>query len=163
MELGTFVALGVMGSGMIENCSFNLGEFYVKMGKTNRELWRYSMEFISKEKIVELSNPGVVSRQLLNPENSSSERVTITEVHLEIGACQPRHTHDASEQIWYATKGAGKLLLADEQEKVFTAGDVVRFADKDVHGLLNDGNEEFVYVSVTAPPINFGYAYKDKK
>ena len=40
------------------------------------------MEFISKEKIVELSNPGVVSRQLLNPENSSSERVTITEVHL---------------------------------------------------------------------------------
>ena len=60
------------------------------------------MEFISKEKIVELSNPGVVSRQLLNPENSSSERVTITEVHLEIGACQPRHTHDASEQIWYA-------------------------------------------------------------
>ena len=101
------------------------------------------MEFISKEKIVELSNPGVVSRQLLNPENSSSERVTITEVHLEIGACQPR--------------------LADEQEKVFTAGDVVRFADKDVHGLLNDGNEEFVYVSVTAPPINFGYAYKDKR
>ena len=35
-KLGTFVALGVMGSGMIENCSFNLGEFYVKMGKTNR-------------------------------------------------------------------------------------------------------------------------------
>ena len=32
-KLGTFVALGVRGSGMIENCSFNLGEFYVKMGK----------------------------------------------------------------------------------------------------------------------------------
>ena len=25
------------GSGMIENCSFNLGEFYVKMGKKNRK------------------------------------------------------------------------------------------------------------------------------
>lgn len=36
-KLGTFVALGVRGSGMIENCSFNLGEFYVKMGKTNWE------------------------------------------------------------------------------------------------------------------------------
>lgn len=23
---------------MIENCSFNLGEFYVKMGKTNQNL-----------------------------------------------------------------------------------------------------------------------------
>jgi quercetin dioxygenase-like cupin family protein len=121
------------------------------------------MEFISGSSIVELSNPGVVSRQLLNPENSTSVRVTITEVHLEPGASQPRHTHEASEQIWYATKGSGKLLLADDQTKDFRAGDVVRFADKDVHGLLNDGDIEFVYVSVTAPPINFGYAYKDKK
>ena len=121
------------------------------------------MEFITRDSIVELSNPGVVSRQLSNPENSSSERVTITEVHLEAGACQPRHTHDASEQIWYAIKGTGKLLLSDEQEKEFKAGDVVRFADKDVHGLLNDGETEFIYVSVTAPPIYFGYAYKEKK
>ena len=34
IKLGTFVALGVRGSRMIENCSINLGEFYVKMGKT---------------------------------------------------------------------------------------------------------------------------------
>jgi len=121
------------------------------------------MEFIAKETVVELSNPGVTSKQLLNPENSSSKRVTITEVHLEVGAAQPRHTHDASEQIWYAAQGTGKLLLADDQIKEFKAGDVVRFAERDVHGLLNDGKEEFVYVSVTAPPINFGYAYKDKK
>ena len=121
------------------------------------------MEFIKSDEIKELSNPGVVSRQLLNPENSSSQRVTITEVHLVPGASQPRHTHDASEQIWYATKGKGKLLLADDKEMDFEAGDVARFSDKDVHGLLNDSDGEFIYVSVTAPPINFGYAYKDKK
>ncbi len=40
-RLGTFVALGVRGSRMIDNCSFNLGEFYVKMGKTNRNLQNY--------------------------------------------------------------------------------------------------------------------------
>lgn len=120
------------------------------------------MEFIKSADIKSLSNPGVVSRQLLNPENSESKRVTITEVHLEAGACQPRHTHDASEQIWYAVKGNGKLLLADGEERAFSTGDVVRFADKDVHGLHNDGDSEFVYISVTAPPINFGYAYKNK-
>lgn len=38
IKLGTFVALGVRGRGMIENRSFNLVEFYVKMGKTNRSL-----------------------------------------------------------------------------------------------------------------------------
>lgn len=121
------------------------------------------MEFIKKEDIAALSNPGVVSRQLLSPKNSRSQRVTITEVHLEPGACQPRHTHDASEQIWYATKGTGKLLLAEDKTQDFHAGDVARFADKDVHGLLNDGEEEFVYISVTAPPIDFGYAYADER
>ncbi|MBQ1999663.1 MAG: hypothetical protein II220_09320 [Spirochaetales bacterium] len=45
------------------------------------------MEFIKAEEIVSLTNTGVVSRQLLNPDNSDSERVTITEVHLESNAC----------------------------------------------------------------------------
>ena len=121
------------------------------------------MEFINSENIKELSNPGVVSRQLINPENSKSERVTITEVHLDVGASQPRHKHDTSEQIWYAIQGSGKLLLADEKAMIFNAGDIVRFADGDIHGLLNDGDTEFVYISVTSPPIDFGYAYKEKK
>ncbi len=121
------------------------------------------MEFIEKNEIKELSNPGVVSRQLLNPENSQSERVTITEVHLKPGAIQPRHIHETSEQVWYAIKGRGKLLLADNSEKTFSAGDVVRFAYKDIHGLHNDSENEFIYISVTTPPINFSYAYNDKK
>lgn len=121
------------------------------------------MEFISKDNIIELSNPGVVSKQLLNPDNSKSRNVTITEVHLDSGAVQPRHTHEFSEQIWYAVKGKGKLLLSDNAEKDFKAGDVVRFEEKEIHGLRNSSNDEFVYISVTSPPINFEYAYKDKK
>jgi len=118
------------------------------------------MEFISMDSIVSLSNPGVVSRQLLNLDNSSSGRVTITEVHLDPGAVQPRHLHETSEQIWYALKGRGMLLLADETEKAFCAGDVVRFEKADIHGLKNIDNGEFIYISVTAPPIHFGYAYE---
>lgn len=120
------------------------------------------MEFIKKEKIVELSNPGVISRQLLNPDNSSSKRITITEVHLGSGACQKRHTHNLSEQVWYATKGFGKILLANNKEIEFRSGDVVRFDSEEIHGLLNVGDTEFVYISVTAPPIHFGYAYNRK-
>ena len=116
------------------------------------------MEFIEGNSVQELSNPGVISRQLLCPNNSESTRVTITEVHLDAGAMQPRHTHASSEQIWYALKGKGTLLLADDAEQAFFAGDVVRFADGDVHGLHNTGDDEFVYLSVAAPPIDFGYA-----
>lgn len=120
------------------------------------------MEYISKNEIKSLSNIGVVSRQLLNPDNSESNRVTITEVHLEPLAEQPRHIHETSEQIWYALKGTGLLLLSGNNEKAFSAGDVVRFAEGDTHGLLNNSNEEFIYISVTTPPINFEYAYKNK-
>lgn len=120
------------------------------------------MDFIPKESIVNLQNPGVISRQLLNSDNSASERVTITEVHLEPNAKQDRHSHEFSEQIWYALKGNGKLLLADNKEQEFTAGDVVRFEQNDIHGLYNDSDEEFIYISVTAPPIDFSYAYKNK-
>lgn len=120
------------------------------------------MEHIRRESIRELANPGVVSRQLLSPANSASERVTITEVHLDAGSHQPRHMHESSEQVWYAIKGSGKLLLADGEEREFRPGDIVRFEDGDVHGLLNDGDGEFVYLSVTAPPIDFGYAYRDQ-
>ncbi len=56
------------------------------------------MEYIDGNNIREMVNPGVISRQLINPENSTGKRVTVTEVHLDIGACQPGHAHDSSEQ-----------------------------------------------------------------
>lgn len=121
------------------------------------------MEFISRKNIVNYENPGVISRQLLNPDNSQSNKVTITEVHLAQNAKQDRYIHKESEQIWYALKGSGKLLLSDNKKQDFSSGDVVRFEPGDVHGLYNDSAEEFIYISVTAPPINFAYAYKDKK
>ena len=120
------------------------------------------MELFEGKDIVALANPGVVSRQLLWLGNSDSRRVTMTEVHLEPGASQPRHTHRASEQIWYALVGSGRLLLADGEERAFARGDVARFADGDVHGLRNDGDGEFVYLSVTAPPIDFASAYQSR-
>ncbi len=119
------------------------------------------MEFIHKESIAIFSNPGVCSRQLLSPENSSSKRVTITEVHLEPGAVQPRHMHDVSEQIWYALQGSGTLLLQNS-EQPFSAGDVVRFAACDIHGFKNNSDLPFVYLSITTPPIDFSYAYRNK-
>ncbi len=118
------------------------------------------MEFLSAEQFKVLSNPGVVSTQLLSPHNSLSERVTLTRVVVAPGAAQKRHTHTSSEQIWIALEGRGSLLLADEQTQPITAGDVARFADGDVHGFINDSEADFVYLSVTSPPINFSYAYR---
>ena len=121
------------------------------------------MEFLTSGDFVRLSNPGVVSEQLLSPHNSKSTRVTITRVTMQAGATQPRHKHDSSEQIWLALSGAGQLLLGKGETRSFEAGQVARFADGDVHGFTNTGGEPFVYLSVTSPPINFDYAYGNKR
>ena len=117
------------------------------------------MEIIRSESIQTLSNSGVESEQLLFPENSTSERITITRVTMQPGVTNPRHRHDSSEQAWVALEGAGTLLLADGKTIPFAAGDVARFADGETHGFTNTGAVPFVYLSVTSPPINFRGAY----
>ena len=117
------------------------------------------MEFIPGNAVKVLSNSGVESQQLLFPENSASTRVTITRVTVAPGAVSPRHRHETSEQAWVAIAGTGTLLLDQARTHPFQAGDVVRFADGDVHGFENTGAIPFVYVSVTSPPINFRAVY----
>jgi quercetin dioxygenase-like cupin family protein len=95
------------------------------------------MEIVRKDSITSLSNSGVQSEQLIFPENSSSRRVTLTRVTVLPGATNPPHRHPASEQIWVALEGSGILLLDDERQEPISAGDVVRFADGDLHGFHN--------------------------
>ena len=117
------------------------------------------MEHLRPEQFVTLANPGITSLQLLLPHNSTSARVTLTKVVVAANATQPWHSHALSEQIWYVLSGAGTLLLANGERRPICAGDVVRFADGDVHGVENHGSEAFEYLSVTSPPINFDHAY----
>jgi quercetin dioxygenase-like cupin family protein len=117
------------------------------------------VEIIRAAEIASFANGGVTSEQLLFPENSQSQRVTITRVTVAPGARNPPHVHAASEQVWVALRGSGILLLEGAITAPFAEGDVVRFAEGDVHGFENTGTVEFVYLSVTSPPINFRGAY----
>ena len=70
--------------------------------------------------------------------------MTITRVTVDAGASQPRHAHDASEQVWIALQGSGELLLANEETQPITAGQIARFEEGDLHGFENTGKEPFV-------------------
>jgi quercetin dioxygenase-like cupin family protein len=117
------------------------------------------MELIRRTEVATFCNSGVSSDQLLFPENSASQRVTITRVTFVPGATSPRHVHASSEQVWVALRGNGLLLLAGTTTAPFAEGDIVRFAEGEVHGFENTGSVDFVYLSVTSPPINFRAAY----
>src|SRR6516225_2167556 len=121
------------------------------------------MEIIRRDQVPVLTASGIVSHQLLFPENSASTRVTITKVVVDPGAVNTRHRHATSEQVWIALRGAGTLLLANDATAPFAEGDVVRFAEGDVHGFRNTGTVPFEYLAVTAPPINFREAYSAPK
>ena len=120
------------------------------------------MELIRADETITLSNSGITSRQLIFPENSRSERITITRVSVAPGTQNPLHRHSSSEQIWIALRGSGQLLLEGEEKLTFGEGDVVRFEDNDLHGFENTSGFEFEYLSVTSPPVNFRSAYAEK-
>jgi quercetin dioxygenase-like cupin family protein len=106
-----------------------------------------------------LSKPGIQSRQLVWPKNSPESQATITHVTMEPGSVSERHAHARSEQIWIVERGEATLLLENEQTEVLRAGDIVRTPAGDIHGVENKGKEPFVYLSVTAPPQDFSFAY----
>ena len=118
------------------------------------------MEHWHQDHCTALANPGVVSLQLLSPRNAGSPRIAITRVTVAPGAMQPRHRHPGSEQVWIALHGSGTLLLAEGDSRPLQAGELVRFADGEVHGLENTGAQDFVYLAITAPPIDFRSAYE---
>ncbi len=103
------------------------------------------MEFIKQKEVPILSSIGVESFQLLSQHNSDSESVAITKVYVQPGNCQAKHKHDQSEQIWVALAGVAKLLLSEDSLMEFKVGDIVRFESGEIHGLLNDSDQECQY------------------
>lgn len=117
------------------------------------------MQIIKRSDIPVLRNSGVESEQLLFPESSPEAKATITRVTVPTGTTSPRHVHEVSEQIWIVLSGNGSLLLENANEVEIQEGDVARFAPGDVHGIFNNSEQPFVYLSVTTPPQNFRTAY----
>ncbi len=119
-----------------------------------------AIEVISAVDQTRFANPGVTSLQLLWPGNSSEAKITVTRVTVEPGGGQPRHLHPASEQIWIVERGSAELLTVGNRTQIVSVGDVVRTPAGEIHGLHNSGSEPFVYLAITAPPVDFRAVYE---
>lgn len=117
------------------------------------------MEFFNSAEVRQMILPGCISRQLVSGFNCEASTITLTDVTVEPGAVQPRHSHEKALQIWYALEGEGYLLLANDEERPFKAGDVAVAFPGDVHGFINRSDKVFHYITVCNPPQDFQKLY----
>lgn len=110
--------------------------------------------------VTTLDNPDVCSEQLIWPRNAPGAAVTMTRVTMQPGATTPRHSHPRSEQTWVVEQGTATLLLEGDETAAVQAGDVIRNAAGEVHGLTNTGTGPFVYLTATTPPIDLTTSYQ---
>jgi mannose-6-phosphate isomerase-like protein (cupin superfamily) len=96
---------------------------------------------------------GQSSYLLLAKGQFGSRQLAITWVDCPPGSQQPIHAHDAQEQVYVITRGAGTMLVGDEEQPV-EAGMLVFVPPGSGHAIRNDGSDPLTFVSATAPPFD---------
>ncbi len=60
----------------------------------------------------------------------------------------PAHTHPDGQDTWIAIRGELTYYLGDGQKKVISAGHIDVAEPSQVHGAINEGSEDAVFVSI---------------
>ena len=92
-------------------------------------------------------------RELAGVPSGNAAHQSLAQATVPPGARTEAHFHRRSEEIYYFTSGAGRMILGDEEADVH-AGDCVVIAPGLEHQLLNDGSEPLVLLCCCAPPYS---------
>lgn len=96
----------------------------------------------------------------LNPADGEPLRSVITESadsaviawHVKPGQRICAHVHPNGQDTWTILSGSGEYLVGSNGESIAIAmGDVLVAHRREVHGVLNTGQEPLVFVSVVSP------------
>ena len=93
----------------------------------------------------------------------SDEKATVTEIsttaHSSIavwgvrpGQQVPAHTHPDGQDTWVMMRGELSYYLGNGQRKTIRAGQLDVAASDQVHGALNEGSEDAVFLSIYSAP-----------
>ena len=89
-------------------------------------------------------------RELAGPAWSPVRNQSLAEATLPVNHETIEHYHAQSEEIYYFTKGSGRMRLGDEEAEV-TAGDCVVIPPGTRHKLWNTGSAPLVLLCCCAP------------
>jgi quercetin dioxygenase-like cupin family protein len=75
---------------------------------------------------------------------------------LEPGQKVVNHSHSTSDDIWICMQGTGTFYPGFGEAIEITQGDIIFSERGQQHGMVNTGNERFVFVGVAGPmPMDF--------
>lgn len=95
---------------------------------------------------------GQSSFLLLASNQFASRNLAITWVDCPPGSWQPRHQHDAQEQIYVIIRGRGVMTVGDDEQEL-TEGTLVFVPPGTPHTIRNESDSPMAYVSATSPPF----------
>ena len=87
-----------------------------------------------------ITKDGSEIRELLAHRNSAIRNQSLAEARLPVGGATQEHFHPLAEEIYYITRGAGKIRIEGETREV-RAGDAIAIPPGQKHKLWNTGSE----------------------
>jgi len=102
----------------------------------------YVPSFITKD--------GSEIRELLAHRNSVIRHQSLAEARLPAGASTQEHYHVRTEEVYYITRGTGRIRIAGETRDVKT-GDAIAIPPGSRHKLWNTGSEPLRLLCCCAP------------
>jgi quercetin dioxygenase-like cupin family protein len=87
---------------------------------------------------------------------AESQEAVIVAWYLMPGQEIAAHVHPQGQDTWTILSGSGSYYLDAKARQRITVGDIVIAPVRSLHGVLNDGDEPLVFISVVAPG-NAGY------
>jgi len=89
-------------------------------------------------------------RELLAYRNSNIRNQSLAEARLPLGASTQEHYHGKTEEIYFITRGSGRIRIEGEESEV-RAGDAIAIAPGQKHKLWNTGQEPLTLLCCCAP------------
>lgn len=89
-------------------------------------------------------------RELLSPRNSGLKNQSLAEARLQPGQATIEHYHLKSEEIYFITRGCGRIRI-DGEERLVQPGDAIQILPGQRHKIWNTGSEPLCFLCCCAP------------
>ncbi|MBW4620412.1 MAG: cupin domain-containing protein [Cyanosarcina radialis HA8281-LM2] len=99
------------------------------------------------EKLVQFSESKAIVTEIAITEHSS-----IAVWGVRPGQQVPAHTHPDGQDTWIVVRGELTYYLGNGEKKIISAGQIDVAEPSEVHGAVNHGSEDAVFISIYSAP-----------